>query len=180
MERKTEIEILSPDEFGYAAYLSRHSEVFSEIADSGYSFTWFAQYFYLYWRTVKKKGNLELWGNMGPHYFSQKISQFSEVGCDRGFPEYKSNIFIFLLVGSEKNICRELDRLKRHIHDAKDSLPFNIFLINFERLTGSEKSLQNFDTDKMFPGMEWVPSFNAFFWGAPRRVSVSRVKDLET
>ena len=155
----------------YASFLGNRYQEFKIIADSGYGFHWFAQCFYRYWQDKREIDNLELWGNMGSHYSSQKISQFSEVMLIQKRPEYKSNIFIVTLIGSEKRVRKELGDLKKYICKSELPLPFKIFLINF-RLKESKKDPIAFDSNTLFQGINWVPSFEASIHTRSHMISI--------
>lgn len=92
--------ILAPNAVGYASFLNKKCHEFIRIADSGYGLYWFAQSFYLYWKQINKSNQLELWGNMGPHYISNRVLQFSEVSVNQDsdpdilHAEYRSYIFL--------------------------------------------------------------------------------------
>jgi len=146
---------------GYASFLGKRLDGFQSIADSGYGLYWFSQCFYPYWQGKRQIGELKLWGNMGPHYNSQRISQFSEVMVNREQHEYKSNIFILTLLGSDRSIRREIDEIKKHIYEPTQILPYELYLIKFNRLTESDKDPNMVEPDVLFKGINWVPSFKA-------------------
>lgn len=172
------LNLLSITRDAYSSFLSKRSDEFAMIADSGYGLYWFAQCFYVHWHEVKKAEGLELYGNMGHHYSSQRVSQFSEVIVssideDHNHIEYKSNIFIFTLLGLERTIKKELAAIKKHIYeDPKQVLPFNIFLIRFDSSQELGKSVNSPALDLLFNGIEWIPSFDVMLSGRTRRVSV--------
>ncbi len=167
--------ILSSNAAEYSSFLAKRSEEFEKIADSGYGLYWFPQCFYLYWQGSIKIDGFELWGNMGPHYTSLIVHQFSEVTRDLSDDEkcdYKSDIFIMTLLGSERRIRNELSGIKNQIYEKRVVLPFKIFLIRFDRLVEKERDTISVDPDSVFKDLEWTPSFRANMSTRSRLVSI--------
>lgn len=156
----------------YASFLGKRFLEFKKIADSGYGLYWFSQCFYRYWQGKRKIDGLDLWGNMGGHYNSQRTSQFSEVMVNQEYTEYKSNIFILTLLGTSRNMHKELDEIKKHIYEPATVLPYELYLIRFDRLAKTDKDPNMVDPDIFFHGINWVPSFRSTLWGKPHLVSI--------
>ena len=171
-EKKLGSNILSLNASEYASFLGIRFDEFEKIADSGYGLYWFPQCFYLHWQERKKLDDLELWGNMGRHYISSKVSQFSEVMVAQIDAEYKSDIFILALLGLEKNIRKELFKIKNHIYKSELVLPFKVFLIRFDRLVATEKDPNAVNPDLLFKDLDWIPPFRANLWKRLHLVSI--------
>jgi hypothetical protein len=163
---------------GYAEFLAKRFNEFVKIAGSGYQMSWFPQNLYLYWRSCNNIKNLELWGNMGPHYDSNKVFQFSEVLVDKSDSifhgsEYLSDIFLFLLIGKEKSIVKDLSEMKDHIYKKKVLLPYKIFLVRLDMVRAEGKDPNAFDPDTLFKDFIWHYSFQFQLEKYPILFSVS-------
>jgi hypothetical protein len=145
---------IKPPEF--AQYLSKKQSEFNKIADSGYGLYWFPNSLYCRWKEIDKDKSLDLWGNMGAHYTSNIVSQFSEVSEHDDRPVYLSNIFLFCLIGSHKRIQSELSDIIKYI--SNKPLPYQVFLIRFDKLK-QEDDVNWVKTDILFKDLIWVDSF---------------------
>ena len=149
--------ILSSNATDYASFLGKRFDQFNKIENSGYGLYWFPQCFYNYWNERNMIEGLELWGNMGPHYTSGIVSQFSEVMVTQNDAEYKSNIYILVLCGKGRRIREELSNIKNNI--SSELLPFKVFLVRFDRLVASQKDPNIAGSDLLFKDLSWIPNF---------------------
>jgi hypothetical protein len=177
------LHILTVNDGEYASYMGERFSEFQKIESSGYGYIWFAQCFYRYWLESKQYENLELWGNMGSHYTSNRTSQFSEVmvvpnDADTDEANYKSDVFILTLIGSKKSIRKEIAEIKKYINEKnKIKLPFKVFLIRFDRLRATDKDPSAVDPDLLFKNIEWIPSFKIEIYARPHQVSVGVIDE---
>ena len=145
---------IKPPEF--AQYLSKKQSEFIKIADSGYGLYWFPNSFYCCWKEINRDKPFDLWGNMGGHYTSNIVSQFSEVTEHDDRPVYFSNIFIFCLIGSHKRTQSELSDIIKYINNKP--LPYQVFLVRFDKLK-QEDDVNLVKPDILFKDLIWIDSF---------------------
>ncbi|MFC1720387.1 hypothetical protein ACFL00_04535 [Pseudomonadota bacterium] len=163
----------------FSSFIQKRHEEFLKIDNSGYGLTWLAQIFYRYWSRQNRDRSLELWGNMGRHYTSQIVWQFSEVTVSPIGPteissEYKSDIYILALVGKERRIKQELLGIQKSIRGSKQQLPLSLILIRFENLEPARADPLEVNPEILFPEVRWSPSFEAILFSKRRKLSIGQ------